>query len=248
MYQNVTEGESREKMEKNLIIPIGQVAINRTLLYEEMTLINEKITSYKAIVNVSEDTGPEYLVEGSIYPLAKGQELEYSTSMWRNITAGHKQKIVQDLVYQWRFMYEHNTLHCELLGHLFFDLSTNQTSIIDFQSNQVLSQEKAQQQCNDDKQRQQLRQLLNAIANVCTTPPDKKYLDLWELPWRTEDTIHSCKSYGPEFYVTSSFAQTVSNAIHIGCPFFPKLQWNEETKTNNTAQMYHDLTGWSGSY
>ena len=249
MMKNATKQE-RDWVVKNLIIPIGEVMVDRSLLYEEMNALNQgnkRLKGYKGIVNATDNEAP---ILGSIYPYTTGAQLERRpcwtcVSMWRNLTMEHKQGIVRDLVHHWKYMYEHNVLHCELFDHIYYSMSEKQTSVIDFQSHKVIPHQWTKQM-RDDWQRRQLLQLLNLIGNICSTPPDARELNLWNLPFRVEDGV--CTKYNEGLYPDVAFVQQVVNATGQWCTFNPKLPWNHKTRQsylNDTAQVYRDLSDWS---
>lgn len=249
MMKNATKQE-RDWVVKNLIIPIGEVMVDRSLLYDEMNALNQgnkHLNGYKGIVNATDN---EAQILGSLYPYTTGAQLERRPcwtceSMWRNLTMEHKQGIVRDLVHHWKYMYEHNVLHCELFDHIYFSMSEKQTSVIDFQSHKVIPHHWTKQM-RDDWQRRQLLQLLNLIGNICSTPPDARELNLWNLPFRVEDGV--CTKYNEGLYPDVAFVQQVVNATGQWCTFNPKLPWNHKIRQsylNDTAQVYRDLSDWS---
>ena len=158
-----------------------------------------------------------------------------------------KQGIVRQLVHQWKYMYEHDVFQCELLDHIYYSMSDNQTAIIDFQSHRVLPPHWPRP-TKDNWHRRQLKQLMTMIANICTTPPDALRLDLRLRPFRTEDSICNNHHAALGRFPNVSFVQSVVNATRQWCKFNPRLPWGNLTSQaaiNDTTRMYQDLSDWS---
>lgn len=255
LFDRLSQG-GEDKILKHIFVQLGVVDIGASDIQYAISDFNRVSTHkmrFRSMVQAppppqsSDQQQPQPLpIQGKIYASLDDARM-ISTFLGKQGSLRKEQRhyqAVRDLVFMFYYMYQRGILHCDMkLHHVMYSMTTNVTSLIDFDEHLLLplrklDNRKKATQMESLQQKSQLWHLLIVIANVCDFKAQREQ----ESTHATKLGVGQCKPPGEHIFLRPS---KTFGAIFDSCGFDRPMVWTDDMM-NHAEATYHALANWSG--